>query len=175
MIAARREVGTLSGFGAPIAPWPGLPLAAGWPHELGARLLSAAGLVAGLEVSVVPDLPSDATALAAALGVTDSRTVVLVLADGSTTRGPRAPGGEDPLGAVFDTEIGHALQSGCVLGLDQDMARALGCRGLGGIALFTALPVAGTGPDPAAYEAELRYEEAPIGVGYFVAVRPGRP
>jgi hypothetical protein len=91
---------------------------------------------------------------------------LLVMADGSAQRNDTAPGYLDDRAAEFDSQISTALRTGQADLLNQDFA------------LAAELQVAGAAAwDAAAFElqahdwdAELLYDAAPYGVGYFAAV-----
>lgn len=96
----------------------------------------------------------------------DENVALLVLADGSARRSVTAPGYLDPRAAAFDGTVAAALRSGdgaALQAVDADLGHALLA---GGMAAWHA---AGALLAQARYDAELRYDEAPYGVGYFVA------
>jgi hypothetical protein len=134
---------------------------------LGARLLDDAGYHGPrLLHSVSPgEEPAACQELGAALADGGDRAGLLVMADGSACRSPRAPGHLDPRAAGFDAAIEDAVRGGDLssLGaLDQHLAREL---------LVTARPVwhvlAAAMPSPGA--ARILYADAPLGVYYLVA------
>lgn len=192
VVAARAEPGTLAGFGAGQLRRDGGAAALrrdgvrwGWAHELGALLLSRRGWRADVDAADATGFTAGATACAGSLSESTSRTAVLVLADGSATRGPRAPGGEDPRGGQLDALLVQGLRTGRLAMPSEAEAAAVGCRGLPGITLFVSLQVAGsaagtiaggptTATHPDAVPVDVRYEGAPTGVGYLVAVRSRR-
>jgi hypothetical protein len=95
----------------------------------------------------------------------DRRTALLVLADGSARRSVKAPGCLDPRAEQLDAQISHALRTAdaeALLALDAALAQALLVAGLGPL---QALAAAAGGR----MRAELLHDEAPYGVGYFVA------
>jgi hypothetical protein len=154
--------GTLAGYGVPVtAALPGgaatdgpLPL----PLTLGAWLLAGVPVpCSGLAVAAHTDPASLADAL--------HGRALLVMGDGSARRSEQAPGYVDPRATPFDATVAGALAGG-----DAAALRALD-TGLGADLLAAGVPgwrVAGhaaTGP----FEAELLYDAAPYGVGYFVA------
>ncbi|MEU6442922.1 class III extradiol dioxygenase subunit B-like domain-containing protein [Streptomyces sp. NPDC047046] len=105
-------------------------------------------------------------ALGASLRVPDERLAVLALGDGSTMRTVKAPGYLDERAAPWDSTVAKALgdvDTGALAGLDPVIARALGCAGR---APWQVLAGAARGTD---LRGSLLYEEAPYGVGYFVA------
>jgi hypothetical protein len=138
---------------------------------LGARLLDDAGYDGPrLLQSVSPgENPAACQQLGAALVDGADRTGLLVMADGTACRSPRAPGHLDPRAAGFDAAIENAVRGGDLssLGaLDQHLAREL---------LVTARPVwqvlAAAMPSPGA--ARILYADAPLGVYYLVACLDG--
>jgi hypothetical protein len=171
VVVAPRTSGTLAGFGAPgpIEPDPEAQAPPSWPHELATALLAG-----------VPGAPperlrwswddvdghvghrlGDWDALPGAVGL-------LLLADGSRTRGPRAPGGDDPRGAVVDSELVAALHERRAP--DVPDAAAVGATAGPAVALLSLLGDTGA-------RTEVLHSDAPLGVGYLVAVRrvPQRP
>jgi hypothetical protein len=126
---------------------------------LGAWLLDQAGH-AGLRLGVGPDDLADALAgLPGSVGV-------LALGDGSARRTVKAPGYLDDAAEPFDAAVAAALAAGDAAAL-ADLDAAEGERLLAaGIPVWRAVGRAVTGR---AVTAELRYDEAPFGVGYLVA------
>ncbi len=100
----------------------------------------------------------------------DAPQVLIVMGDGSARRSPTAPGYLDERAAPFDVAVAAALSAG-------DPGRLRFDSGLG-----TELLAAGPPAWSAAavllaggrYDAELLYDAAPYGVGYFVAVWTAR-
>jgi hypothetical protein len=142
---------------------PSLPPALG----LGARLLDQAGYSGRrLLHSVSPeDQPTSCQELGLALADLSDRTGLLVMADGSACRSPRAPGHLDNRAAGFDAAIEDAIRSGdltALQALDQHLAREL---------LATARPtwqvLAAAMPNPS--PGRILYADAPLGVYYLVA------
>jgi hypothetical protein len=146
------------------ADLPPLPL----PLGLGARLLDQAGYT-GRRVlqSVGQDEPAARCAeLGARLAGLGGRVALLVMADGSARRGPRAPGHLDERSAAFDAEVERAVRSGdlgALLAIDQTLARDLMATGR------PAWQVLSGAMDGAAPAAEIRYSGDPFGVAYLVA------
>ncbi|WP_432039293.1 class III extradiol dioxygenase subunit B-like domain-containing protein [Streptomyces cucumeris] len=94
------------------------------------------------------------------------RLALLVMADGSACRTLKAPGYLDERAAAFDAAVARALGSAdpaALAALDEELAEELKAAGR---APLHVLAGAGEG---AALKGELRYDEAPYGVGYFVA------
>lgn len=148
-----RSGGTLRGYGVDVRAG-GERFELGPEHTLGAWLLDRAGHAG----------PRAYLGAAADLSACDA---VLMLADGTIRRTPRAPGAFDPRAAAFDAEIADLLASGGAPGLtrlDGQRAEALGCAGL------PVLAALGAAAAQASVRAELLYDDAPLGVGYWVAV-----
>lgn len=175
VVIAPHVAGTLAGFGAPagaadpdghlrtVRPTRGDPAQPSWPHELAAELLAAVPGVPAERLwwswdDVAPDEGyrlDELRALPGAVGL-------LLLADGSRTRGPRAPGGDDPRGAVVDAELVDALRE--ARSPDAPDAAAVGATAGPAVTLLSLLADA---PSPT----EVLHADAPLGVGYLVAVR----
>jgi hypothetical protein len=157
VVVAPRVPGTLAGFGAPAAPTTSSPLGS-WPHALAAVLLDSCRSTAGRSWLAWDE---GAPAVRAA-GAGAGSTGLLLLADGSRTRGPRAPGGQDPRGDVVDAELAAALREGRPP-LAPD-AEVVGATAGPAVQLLVDL----TGRRAGAVD--LVYAGAPLGVGYLVAV-----
>jgi hypothetical protein len=132
---------------------------------LGTWLLDGAGPAEGL--AVAPDAHPAAVATGLAGG---DRLGLLVMGDGSARRSERAPGYVDARAAGFDAAVAAALGAGDAAGL-RALDPALGAELLA--AGVPAWRVAGHTADPEV-DAELLYDEAPYGVGYFVATWTAR-
>ena len=157
------STGTLAGYGVPVtaslpgaAPRPGpLPL----PLTLGAWLLSGA------------DLPCQGVAVDGDMPSLPDAPAYLVVGDGSARRTERAPGYVDRRAEPFDAAVAAALAAGDA-GALRDLDPALGTDLLAaGVPAWRAVGRALAGRR---YRADLLYDEAPYGVGYFVAVWEGR-
>ncbi len=107
-------------------------------------------------------------ALAADLADRPDGTVLLLLGDGSTRRGDKAPGYLDDRAFGFDDTVAKALADGdahALHALDPDLAEELMVLGsaafrvLGAVASRQGLPA----------RAALTYRDDPFGVSYFVA------
>ncbi|EDY42188.1 class III extradiol dioxygenase subunit B-like domain-containing protein [Streptomyces sp. SPB074] len=125
----------------------------------------AAAPVSGLAVGE-ENGAEECLALGASLGDPDERLAVLVLGDGSTTRTVKAPGYLDERAAPWDAVVAKALATAdteALAGLDPVTARALGCAGR---APWQVLAGAARGRG---LSGSLLLDEAPYGVGYFVA------
>jgi hypothetical protein len=125
---------------------------------LGAWLLAGAGVPCSAIV-VGPDGP------AADPDRPDRRRALLVMGDGSARRSEQAPGYVDPRAASFDATVATALATAdapALAALDPALCTDLLAAG---IPAWQLAARAATGP----YSAELLYDAAPYGVGYFVA------
>ncbi|MEU7243547.1 class III extradiol dioxygenase subunit B-like domain-containing protein [Streptomyces sparsogenes] len=95
------------------------------------------------------------------------RVALLVMGDGSACRSVKAPGYLDERAAAFDEAVARALGAadiGALAELDEQLAAELKAAGRAPLQVL-----AGAGEE-AALKGELRYEGAPYGVGYFVAM-----
>ncbi|QNN51344.1 hypothetical protein [Nocardioides mesophilus] len=146
---------------------PGLPLSLG----VGSRLLQEAGWTGPTRrQTVVAEAPDhELDALAAELrGRTGA--LVLLLGEGSTRRGEKAPGFLDERAFPFDDAVAAALSGGdaaALRDLDAGLAAELAVSGGAVLRLLGRLvttPVA----------AELSYRDDPFGVSWFVATWDAR-
>jgi hypothetical protein len=97
-----------------------------------------------------------------------SRQAMLVLGDGSASRTPQAPGHFDERAEAYDAAVAQALATADVKALadlDPELSRRLHVAGLPAWQVLAAAAAA----SGAEYDAELLYDGAPYGVGYFVA------
>ncbi|WP_274563061.1 class III extradiol dioxygenase subunit B-like domain-containing protein [Streptomyces spiramyceticus] len=95
------------------------------------------------------------------------RVALLVMGDGTACRTVKAPGYLDERAAGFDAEVARALgaaDTAALMALDEQLAYELKVAGLGP---WQVLAGAAEG---AGLAGQLLYEDAPYGVGYFVAV-----
>ncbi|WP_432752612.1 class III extradiol dioxygenase subunit B-like domain-containing protein [Streptomyces sp. JL2001] len=100
------------------------------------------------------------------LAASAERVALLVMGDGSACRTLKAPGYLDDRAAGFDAEAARALgtaDTAALLALDEDLAHTLKVAGRAPWQVLAGA-AAGTGLD-----GRLLYEDAPYGVGYFVA------
>ncbi|MEC4571162.1 hypothetical protein [Streptomyces virginiae] len=173
--------GSFAGFGVDLTVTLG-PVPDGPPsgHATGTTLpasLAVAGWLLGRAgwavapvagVAVAEDLPSSGCGLLGAdLGRSAERVAMLVLGDGSACRTLKAPGYLDERAAGFDAAAARALGAADVAALaaiDAGLAAELQAAGR---APWQVLAGAAEGADLAG---RLLYEDAPYGVGYFVAV-----
>lgn len=93
-------------------------------------------------------------------------TALVVFGDGSARRSEKAPGYYDERAGAFDASVARALGSG-----DRDALAALDA-GLGDELLAAGVPAwhEAAALLTGSWSAELTYDDAPFGVGYFVAV-----
>jgi len=160
---------------------PALPLSLG----LGTRLLDQAGYAGAraLEAVGYDEPTAGCAALGEQIAARGGRVGLLVMADGSARRGPRAPGYLDERAAAFDAAVEDAVRDGdldALLDIDPVLARELLVAGR---PAWQVLAGAARGqlPAGAAREqlptAEILYSGDPFGVAYLVAWIPceGRP
>ncbi len=194
VLGAGREIrthfsgtGSLRGFGVaidiPLDPAvPGgeaLPLAPGAPggealplaHTVGAWLLAQVGWPGDrVALELDPDASTATIAsVATALANETTRSVLLVVADGSAARSERAPASLHPDAAAFDADVAAALASGhphLLAEVDRDRAVAVAAQGWP--AWHAAAVALAVGQD-APYDAEVLADVAPYGVAYLVA------
>jgi hypothetical protein len=106
-------------------------------------------------------------ALAQLMEAAAARDIALVvLGDGSARRSPTAPGSFDERAAGFDRNVAAALASGAASRLDELDAE------LGADLLASGVPAwhaSAAALGTRRYEARVSYDDAPYGVGYFVA------
>lgn len=122
--------------------------------------------VSGLAVAADADA-ADCLAAGADLVRDDTRTALLVMGDGSACRTEKAPGYLDPRAEPYDAAVARALADAdplALAGLDPDLSEELWVAGR------AAWQVMAGAADGAGLGARLTYDEAPYGVGYFVAV-----
>jgi len=143
---------------------PGLPLALG----IGALLLDEAGYAGPRILHAIDESasPADCLRLGRDLAAAAPRVALLAVGDGSTRRGPAAPGYLDERAIPFDDAVQQAVRVGDMValgGLDPDLARDLMATGR---AAWQVLAGAFTGARPAT---EITYAADPFGVAYLVA------
>ena len=168
--------GSLGGYGvaahAPAAHGdqpPTLPLSL----TVGRWLLEGAGWagpVRAVEVpSAMPPLRCAELGRRLAADSAPVTTGLLLLADGSSTRTPKAPGGFDPRAAGHDGAVAASLAAGdpaALARLDAGQSAAVGASGR---AAWQVLAAVAAGRD---VRPRLVYDDAPYGVGYLVAQWP---
>lgn len=94
------------------------------------------------------------------------RVALLVMGDGSARRGLKAPGYDDPRARPFDDSVAAALADGdpkALLALDPGLAHDLLAAGRSAWQVLAAAALAQE------WRGDLRYADAPYGVGYFAA------
>jgi hypothetical protein len=110
----------------PPAGHPPLPL----PLGLGTRLLDQAGYTGArvLEAVGYDEPTAGCAALGEQIAASGGRVGLLIMADGSARRGPRAPGYLDERAAAFDAAVEDAVRDGdlgALLDIDPALAREL--------------------------------------------------
>ncbi|MGW3041275.1 class III extradiol dioxygenase subunit B-like domain-containing protein [Kitasatospora sp. NPDC001159] len=190
LVAAEPELVVVVGAGSEAEVWTeggagsfhryGVPLVAKLPGErvegpelapsltVGAWLLERAGVTLPTHACAVPaDAPADRMlGLGQGLAGLADRVALLVLGDGSACRSVKAPGYLDERAEGFDAALAAALGSAdlpALAALDSGFAAELKAEGR---APWQVLAGAAEG---AGLTARLGYQDAPYGVGYFVA------
>ncbi|UPK76696.1 hypothetical protein MU582_08680 [Nocardioidaceae bacterium SCSIO 66511] len=149
--------GTLAGYGVDVGAG-GTKAALPLSLTIGAWLLDRAGWEGGRTyVATAADEPVDVSG------------AVLVMADGTAKRGENAPGHVDDRAPIFDKAIAQALASGdadALGNLDPALGEQLWAAGVPALrAVGRQIVAAGS----RVIDARLTYDDAPYGVGYFVA------
>jgi hypothetical protein len=172
---------------------PPLPL----PLGLGSRLLDQAGYAGPrLLEAVGHDEPAaGCAALGERIAASGERVGLLIMADGSARRGPRAPGYLDERAAAFDAAVENAVRDGdlaALLDIDPVLARDLLAAGRPAWQVLAGAvrgqpagaapgqPSAGAVPGQSSAggvrerppAAEILYSDDPFGVAYLVAWIP---
>jgi hypothetical protein len=128
--------------------------------------------------------PQECVAQGRALAAAPDRVALLVMGDGSACRGPKSPGYDDPRAEGFDRAVADALaaaDAAALLAVDPDLARELRCAGrapwqvlAGALSASDGQSTDGQCTDGQSagqrWRGEVRYDEAPYGVAYFVAI-----
>jgi hypothetical protein len=163
--------GSFAGYGVDLAvrlPGPvrtegsDLPL----PLAVAAWLLAESGWTADvLGVSCDPS-----GALPAWDGAATAREGLLVMGDGSARRSEKAPGWLDDRAAPYDAAVSAALASGDPSRLAADLTLGHELLAAGAPAWTAAARLLAGGQ----WDAHLSYDDAPFGVGYFVATWSSR-
>jgi hypothetical protein len=153
-----------------IPAWSAHEQGSGRPGSLlvGDWLLNSVGYAGErLLVSVAMDEPAASCArLGAALAGLADRVALLVLADGSACRGPKAPGHLDHRSIGFDAAVERAVRTGdlgALLAIDAGLAAELQATGR------SAWQVLAGALDGVAVASLVRYCDDPFGVAYLVA------
>lgn len=124
--------------------------------EIGRWLLARNDCAMPVDVDVRSGAEREATPPA-----DDARLGLLVMADGSARRSPKAPGALHPDAEGFDRAVAQLLATGSDIDLSQ--AAEMWCTSAPALAALRRE----TAED--AWRRELLYDAAPYGVGYFVA------
>ncbi|MCB5910532.1 class III extradiol dioxygenase subunit B-like domain-containing protein [Streptomyces pinistramenti] len=101
------------------------------------------------------------------IAVSSARVALLVMGDGSACRTVKAPGYFDERAEPFDAEVARALgaaDTDALTALDEELAAGLKASGRACWQVLAGAAQAGT-----PLRGELLYDQAPYGVGYFVA------
>jgi hypothetical protein len=163
--AARLDMAAFApGIGVATHPGSGLPMSLG----IGSWLLDQAGYAGErLLQSVGHREPVQRCArLGADLAAAPAKTALLVLADGSACRNPKAPGYFDERSAGFDAEVERAVRAGdlgALLAIDAELASELMATGR------PAWQVLAGALKGDRLTTEIRYCDDPFGVAYLVA------
>jgi hypothetical protein len=152
------------------AATPPLPV----PLGLGSRLLDQAGYRGPRELQAVAAdaAAAECAATGARLAAAADRVALLVMADGSACRTLKAPGYLDERSTAYDAGVERIIASGelaALLKLDASLAAELMASGR------AALQVLAAAAGPLLLASEIRYSDAPFGVGYLVASLVARP
>ncbi|MFC1419886.1 class III extradiol dioxygenase subunit B-like domain-containing protein [Streptacidiphilus cavernicola] len=153
------------GLGDPAEPLPGSLCVGAW-------LLDRAGWAGPAKGLAVPDYlePELCAANGVRLAGSADRVGLLVLGEGSARRGLKAPGYLDERAEGFDAVAARGLagadSGGELAGLDDELAFELMASGR---APWQVLAGAAADPATGPLDARLHYQDAPYGVGYFVA------
>lgn len=148
----------------------GLPLSLG----VGGWLLDQAGFAGERRLRSVAhhEAAERCARIGAGLAVGSAKTALVVLADGSACRTPKAPGYFDERSAGFDAEVERAIRAadlGALLAIDAALASELMATGR------PAWQVLAGALDGDRLTTEIRYCDDPFGVAYLVAsLRVGR-
>jgi hypothetical protein len=160
--------GNFAGFGVDFSiSLPGTPSSAELPLPLavGAWLLAEAGW-GGPAIALICDASGGLPEFPAG-----PRDGLLVMGDGSARRTEKAPGWLDERAAGFDAGVGDALAAGDPAQLARDLT-------LGAELLAAGAPAWGAASRLLAgrkWSAGVSYDDAPYGVGYFVATWASAP
>jgi hypothetical protein len=103
-----------------------------------------------------------------AFAIAGGRQAMLVLGDGSASRTPQAPGHFDERAEAYDAAVARALgtaDAAALAALEPGLSRELHVAGLPAWRVLAA----GATASGVEYDADLLYDQAPYGVGYFVA------
>lgn len=157
--------GTLAGYGVPFEI--SLGRDGTGPPELPPALTVGAWLVHDALAADVPPicaLSTDGASFGADRMPPVDKAALVVVGDGSARRSTAAPGYLDPRADPFDAAVADVLRTGDAhaLRVDAELARHLLAAGAPAWAAAARL-VTGS------YDAQLLYDDAPCGVGYFVA------
>ncbi|PRY02662.1 hypothetical protein CLV72_1011265 [Allonocardiopsis opalescens] len=117
--------------------------------------------------------PEECLRLGAELVASAERVALLVMGDGTACRGSRSPGYYDERAEPYDTAVAAALAAANprkLARLSPSVGAELGAEGRAAWQVLAGAALAG-GAD--AFSGRLLFDEAPYGVGYFVAAWRG--
>lgn len=168
----QRTGGTLAAYGVDVEYGGGV-LALPLSLTLGAFLLDQAGWAGPRCYVAVASGSStnDCILLGREMAGLPDRTGLLVLGDGSAKRSSSAPGYLDARAVDFDGALSRAFGTGdseALLGIDPDLADVLWCAGRAAWQVLASAAQASV-REGATVTAQLRYDDAPLGVAYLVA------
>ncbi|EFC82106.1 hypothetical protein [Parafrankia sp. EUN1f] len=165
---------TASAAGAGVSSRRRLPLSL----TIGAWLLGEAGWAGPCAARGVPATTTPAAAAELGAGLVDaaaadgSRLALLIMGDASARRTVKAPGSLDPRADAHDASVAAALAAldvDALLALDPELSRDLLAPGRASWQVLAGALRRATPTDPArSWHSEVRYDDAPFGVGYLV-------
>ncbi|KPM57163.1 hypothetical protein ACG83_05220 [Frankia sp. R43] len=145
---------------------------------IGAWLLGEAGWAGPCAARGVPATTTPAAAAELGAGLVDaaaadgSRLALLIMGDASARRTVKAPGSLDPRADAHDASVAAALAAldvDALLALDPELSRDLLAPGRASWQVLAGALRRATPTDPArSWRSEVRYDDAPFGVGYLV-------
>ena len=149
---------------------PLLPLSLG----IGARLLDEAGYAGPRSFRGIGTLapPEACLRLGRQIAASERRVALLAVGDGSARRSVSAPGYLDERAAPFDAAVERAVRDGepaALAALDPDLAADLMADGRAAWQVLAGALTA-EGASPSGVRGDVLYAQAPLGVGYLVAV-----
>ena len=153
--------GSLEPHGIALAAGAGGGATLGLAHTVGAWLLDGVGWDGPRRYAATLDTAD-----------LEADVAVLVMADGSATRTEKAPGHLDARANAFDAAIASALADGdpdALGGIDLALAADLWCHGAATLRVAGDAVAARVHRDDARVTARLSLDQAPFGVGWFVA------
>jgi hypothetical protein len=170
---AGRPGRTAAGWVPGAGDGPALPLSLG----IGARLLDEAAYAGPRAFRSIAALAGldDCLRLGREIAACAPRVALLAMGDGSARRSVSAPGYLDERAAPFDAAVERAVRDGdlaAIAALDKDLAAELLAGGRPAWQVLAGALAGGDLAESAAspQETKILYSDAPLGVGYLVAV-----